>query len=138
MTKTLLLASFLLGAHLTVNAQNTISFEQSEGYALGRLSGQNGWIVTDDGSAEAPNAINVIVSDDLGTNAIKFPSTMSDDISDIHVSKMITPGNVFSITQKFYAAGRDAIYLTDRDGLVYIIGSQHPNELLRAIQGEMK
>ena len=39
---------------------------------------------------------------------------------------------------RFYAAGRDAIYLTDRDGLVYIIGSQHPNELLRAIQEEMK
>ena len=39
---------------------------------------------------------------------------------------------------RFYAAGRDAIYLTDRDGLVYIIGSQHPNELLRAIQEEMR
>lgn len=114
MTKTLLLASFLLGANLTVNAQNTISFEQSEGYALGRLSGQNGWIVTDDGSAEAPNAINVIVSDDLATNAIKFPSTTSDDFSDIHVSKMITPGtNIFSITQKVYAAGRDTDFGSD-------------------------
>lgn len=39
---------------------------------------------------------------------------------------------------RFYAAGNDAIYLTDRDGLVYIVGSQHPNELLRAIQAEMK
>src|ERR1700710_2135425 len=34
-------------------------------------------------------------------------------------------------TIRFYAAGSDAIHLTDRDGLVYIIGSQHANEFLR-------
>lgn len=39
---------------------------------------------------------------------------------------------------RFFAGGRDAIYLTDRDGLVYIVGSQHPNEFLRAVQQEMK
>jgi len=39
---------------------------------------------------------------------------------------------------RFFTAGNDAIHLTDRDGLVYIIGSQHVNELLRAIQDEMK
>ncbi|WP_454803514.1 hypothetical protein [Mucilaginibacter phyllosphaerae] len=41
-------------------------------------------------------------------------------------------------TIRFYAAGNDAIHLTDRDGLVYIIGSQHANEFLRALKGEMK
>ncbi len=41
-------------------------------------------------------------------------------------------------TIRFYTAGNDAIYLADRDGLVYIIGSQHANEFLRAIQEEMK
>ncbi|MBB5396314.1 MULTISPECIES: hypothetical protein [unclassified Mucilaginibacter] len=41
-------------------------------------------------------------------------------------------------TIRFYAAGNDAIHLTDRDGLVYIIGSQHANEFLRAIKSEMK
>jgi hypothetical protein len=41
-------------------------------------------------------------------------------------------------TIRFYAAGTDAIHLTDRDGLVYIIGSQHANEFLRAIKEEMK
>ncbi|HTH81665.1 MAG TPA: hypothetical protein VL490_01945 [Mucilaginibacter sp.] len=41
-------------------------------------------------------------------------------------------------TIRFFAAGKEAIHLTDRDGLVYIIGSQHPNEFLRAIQAEMK
>lgn len=39
---------------------------------------------------------------------------------------------------RFFASGKYAIYLTDRDGLIYIIGSQHANELLRAIQEEMK
>jgi hypothetical protein len=41
-------------------------------------------------------------------------------------------------TIKFYTAGNDAIHLTDRDGLLYIIGSQHANEFLRAIKEEMK
>jgi hypothetical protein len=41
-------------------------------------------------------------------------------------------------TIRFFAAGKEAIHLTDRDGLVYIIGSQHPNEFLRAIQAELK
>ncbi|WP_158825390.1 hypothetical protein [Mucilaginibacter lacusdianchii] len=40
-------------------------------------------------------------------------------------------------TIRFYTAGNCAIYLTDRDGLVYIIGSQRPNELLQAIESEM-
>ncbi|MBW4891189.1 hypothetical protein KXQ82_15795 [Mucilaginibacter sp. HMF5004] len=41
-------------------------------------------------------------------------------------------------TIRFYTSGNDAIHLTDRDGLVYIIGSQRANELLRAINEEMK
>lgn len=41
-------------------------------------------------------------------------------------------------TIRFYTAGNDAIHLTDRDGLLYIIGSRHPNELYRAIKEEMK
>jgi hypothetical protein len=38
---------------------------------------------------------------------------------------------------RFYAAGNDAIHLTDRDGLIYIIGSQHINEFYRSVQEEM-
>src|ERR1700710_750088 len=36
-------------------------------------------------------------------------------------------------TIRFFTSGNDAIHLTDRDGLVYIIGSQRVNELERAI-----
>ena len=38
---------------------------------------------------------------------------------------------------RFFAAGTDALYLTDRDGLVYIIGSQHADEFLRVVRMEM-
>jgi hypothetical protein len=41
-------------------------------------------------------------------------------------------------TIRFFTAGKDAIHLTDRDGLIYVIGSQHVNELYRAIMEEMK
>ncbi|OCX52368.1 hypothetical protein BEL04_12930 [Mucilaginibacter sp. PPCGB 2223] len=41
-------------------------------------------------------------------------------------------------TIRFFTSGNDAIHLTDRDGLEYIIGSQHVNELERAIREEMK
>lgn len=38
---------------------------------------------------------------------------------------------------RFFTAGNDAIYLTDRTGLIYIIGTKHVNEFLRAIEAEM-
>ncbi|WP_432714057.1 hypothetical protein [Pedobacter sp.] len=39
---------------------------------------------------------------------------------------------------RFYASGKDAIVLTDRDGLEYFIGTQRPNEMFLVIQEEMK
>jgi hypothetical protein len=49
---------------------------------------------------------------------------------------------VYNLHQKgnirFYTSGNEAIHLTDRDGLVYIIGSRHADEFLRAINEEMK
>jgi hypothetical protein len=41
-------------------------------------------------------------------------------------------------TIRFYAGGKDAVKLTDRDGLVYIIGTQKQTELYNAIKEEMK
>ncbi|MBC7913564.1 MAG: hypothetical protein H7Y07_05505 [Pyrinomonadaceae bacterium] len=49
---------------------------------------------------------------------------------------------VYNLHQKgkirFYASGKDAISLTDRDGLEYIIGTQRQAELEKAILNEMK
>lgn len=35
---------------------------------------------------------------------------------------------------RFYAGGKNAVWLTDADGLQYVIGSQKPEELLRVIK----
>ena len=34
---------------------------------------------------------------------------------------------------RFYSGGKDAVYLTDKEGLVYIIGSHKADELARAV-----
>jgi hypothetical protein len=41
-------------------------------------------------------------------------------------------------TIRFYSSGKDAVVLTDRDGLEYFIGTQRPNELYLVIKEEMK
>jgi hypothetical protein len=41
-------------------------------------------------------------------------------------------------TIRFYSSGKDAIKLTDRDGLEYFIGTQRPNEMYLVIKEEMK
>ncbi|MBY0543131.1 MAG: hypothetical protein K2P75_06985 [Sphingobacteriaceae bacterium] len=41
-------------------------------------------------------------------------------------------------TIRFYSSGKDAIILTDRDGLEYFIGTQRPNEMYLVIKEEMK
>ncbi|HXI00492.1 MAG TPA: hypothetical protein VNI52_09490 [Sphingobacteriaceae bacterium] len=41
-------------------------------------------------------------------------------------------------TVRFFAGGKDSIRLTDRDGLVYIIGTQNPVELEQKIREELK
>lgn len=39
---------------------------------------------------------------------------------------------------RFYSSGKDAVVLEDRDGLVYYIGTQRPNEMYLVIQEEMR
>jgi hypothetical protein len=57
-------------------------------------------------------------------------------------SRYLFNNPVYNLHQKgtirFYTSGNDAIHLTDRDGLQYIIGSQRADEFLRAIKEEMK
>lgn len=39
---------------------------------------------------------------------------------------------------KFYTGGKDAVKITDRDGMIYLIGTHKPEELLRVIQDQIK
>lgn len=41
-------------------------------------------------------------------------------------------------TVRFFSSGKDAIVLTDRDGVEYYIGTQRPNEMYLVIRNEMK
>lgn len=41
-------------------------------------------------------------------------------------------------TVRFYAGGKNAIKLTDRDGLVYVIGTQSAGEMEESIRMQMK
>ncbi|WP_443936552.1 hypothetical protein [Pedobacter sp. MW01-1-1] len=41
-------------------------------------------------------------------------------------------------TIRFYSSGKDAVVLTDRDGLEYFIGTQRPNELFLVVKEEMR
>lgn len=52
MNRKLYLLAAALGLFIggSVNAQTAVSFESSEGYSLGDINGQNGWIVTGNGS----------------------------------------------------------------------------------------
>lgn len=57
-------------------------------------------------------------------------------------SKFFINNPVYNLHQngkiRFYAGGKDAVSLTDRDGLEYIIGTQCPDDLQKAILEEMK
>jgi hypothetical protein len=41
-------------------------------------------------------------------------------------------------TVRFFSSGKDAVVLTDRDGLEYYIGTQRVNEMFMVLQNEMK
>lgn len=53
-------------------------------------------------------------------------------------SKFLVNNPVYNLHQKgkirFYAGGKDAVWVTDRDGLIYIIGSQRASEFFEAIK----
>lgn len=53
-------------------------------------------------------------------------------------SKFLVNNPVYNLHQKgkirFYAGGKDAVWITDREGLIYIIGSQRASEFFDAIR----
>jgi hypothetical protein len=57
-------------------------------------------------------------------------------------SSFLINNPVYNLHQKgkirFYAGGKDAVSLVDRDGLEYIIGTQHQDELEQAILKEIR
>ena len=83
-----------------------------------------------------------IILDGLWTSRkIKIDLGSIRSVKKVKYSKYILNRSVYNLhlkgTIRFYTRGSDAVELTDRDGLIYLIGSQKSEELARAINQEL-
>ena len=84
-----------------------------------------------------------IILDGLWTSRkIKIDTVSLVSVKKVNYSKYIINRAVYNLhfkgTIRFYTRGDDAIELTDKDGLVYLIGSQKADELSRVINNKLK
>jgi hypothetical protein len=77
----------------------------------------------------------------LGTRKVKIQLSTIVSAERTQYSTYIINNPVYNLhvdgTIKFYTGGSDAVKLTDRDGLVYLIGTHKPEELLRVISEQL-
>ena len=83
-----------------------------------------------------------IILDGLWTSRkIKIDLGSIRSVKKIQYSKYILNRSVYNLhlkgTIRFYTRGSDAVELTDRDGLIYLIGSQKSEELVSIISQEL-
>ena len=79
-----------------------------------------------------------IVLDGLWTaRKIKIDLTSIRSVKKVMYSKYILNRSVYNLhlkgTIRFYTRGVDAVELIDKDGLIYLIGSQKSEELARVV-----
>jgi hypothetical protein len=84
-----------------------------------------------------------IILDGLWTSRkVKIDTKSIVSARKVKYSKYFLNRSVYNLHMKgkirFYTRGVDAVELTDKDGLVYIIGSQKAEELERVIQEKLK
>ena len=76
------------------------------------------------------------------TRLVKIDLNSIIKVEKENYSKYFLNNTVYNLhrngTIRFYAGGKDSVRLTDRDGLIYIIGTQKALELFNAINAEMK
>ncbi len=76
------------------------------------------------------------------TKMVKIDLNSIVKVEAVPYSSYIINNPVYNLHQKgtvlFYAGGKDAVRLTDRDGLRYIIGTHRQAELEQSIKREMK
>ena len=83
-----------------------------------------------------------IILDGLWTSRkVKIDTASIISAKKVQYSKYFLNRTVYNLHLKgiirFYTRGIDAVELTDRDGLVYLIGSQKVEELTRVIQNKL-
>ena len=84
-----------------------------------------------------------IILDGLWTSRkIKLDTASLVSAKKVNYSKYIINRAVYNLhfkgTIRFYTRGNDAVELTDKDGLIYLIGSQRADELCRLINNKLK
>ena len=84
-----------------------------------------------------------IILDGLWTSRrIKIDIASLVSAKKVKYSKYIINRSVYNLHVKgvvrFYTRGDDAVELTDKDGLIYLIGSQRADELCRLINNKLK
>ena len=84
-----------------------------------------------------------LILDGLWTaRKVKIDLLSIKDVSKVKYSRFFFNRAVYNLHLKgaihFYTRGKECIQLTDKDGLKYLIGSQKPAELLRALNEKTK
>jgi hypothetical protein len=84
-----------------------------------------------------------IILDGLWTSRkIKIDTASLVSAKKVNYSKYIINRAVYNLhfkgTIRFYTRGNDAVELIDKDGLIYLIGSQKAEELSRVINNKLK
>lgn len=85
----------------------------------------------------AVTANNIIIKGLWTTSLVKIDLASIVKVEKKPYSRYVFNNPVYNLHKngkiRFYTGGKDAIWLTDRDGLVYIIGSQKADSLLTTI-----
>lgn len=83
----------------------------------------------------------VILTGILGTRKVKVQLDTIVSVERTRYSTYIINNPVYNLhvdgTIKFYTGGPDAVKLTDREGMVYLIGTHKPEELVRVIKEQL-
>tara|TARA_B100001758_G_scaffold247638_1_gene266318 strand:+ start:8604 stop:9080 length:477 start_codon:yes stop_codon:yes gene_type:complete len=84
-----------------------------------------------------------IILDGLWTSRkVKINTGSLISAKQVNYSKYLINRSVYNLHFKgkirFYTRGSDAVELTDKDGLIYLIGSQKAEELSRVINNKLK
>ena len=77
-----------------------------------------------------------------GNRKVKIPLTSVIQVEKTQYSKYIINNPVYNLHRsgiiKFYTGGKEAIRITDKDGLQYLIGTNKPEEFLRVVMGQIQ
>jgi len=84
----------------------------------------------------------ILLAGSLGNRKVKVPLDSIVNAEKTNYSSYIINNPVYNLHRsgviKFYTGGKDAIRLTDREGMQYLIGTHKPEEFLRVVREQIK